>query len=116
MAAVETEWATSPAVKELEHSSHRPAAANGPCIGAEQSRDVALSFLHADRTLLLGALDRINELLATNAKIIGRNLHLVFESGTSFARWLTGFHPWSRLTGFYYGDSGIIGVPFFPTE
>ena len=75
--------------------------------GAEASRGDVLFFLHADSTLLPGALDRINEVLSTDANINGGNFRLVFDADTSFSRWLTGFYAWIRLLGFYYGDSGI---------
>jgi len=54
-----------------------------------------------------GALDRIEEVLSTDASIIGGNFRLVFDGGTDFSRWLTGFCAWIRLLGLYYGDSGI---------
>ena len=66
-----------------------------------------LFFLHADSTLPPGALDRIEEVLSTDANIVGGNFRLVFDGGTDFSRWLTGFCAWIRLLGFYYGDSGI---------
>ena len=75
--------------------------------GAEASRGDVLFFLHADSTLPPGALDRINEVLATNANIIGGNFRLVFDGDTDFSRRLTRFCAWIRLLGFYYGDSGI---------
>jgi len=75
--------------------------------GAEASRGDVLFFLHADSTLPPGALDRINEVLSTDANINGGNFRLVFDADTSFSRWLTGFYAWIRLLGFYYGDSGI---------
>ena len=75
--------------------------------GAEASRGDVLFFLHADSTLPRGALDRINEVLSTDANINGGNFRLVFDADTSFSRWLTGFYAWIRLLGFYYGDSGI---------
>jgi Glycosyl transferase family 2 len=40
----------------------------GICIGAEEARGEVLFFLHEDSTLLPGALDRINEVLAADAK------------------------------------------------
>ena len=85
----------------------RPGRGAGISIGAEASRGEVLFFLHADSTLPPGALDRINEVLSTDTKIIGGNFRLVFDGDTDFSRWLTGFYPWIRLLGFYYGDSGI---------
>jgi rSAM/selenodomain-associated transferase 2 len=76
-------------------------------IGAAASRGDVLFFLHADSTLPPRALDRINEVLSTDANIIGGNFRLVFDGDTNFSRWLTGFCVWIRLLGFYYGDSGI---------
>src|ERR1700720_1784649 len=66
-----------------------------------------LFFFHADSTLLPGALDRINEVLMADAKVIGGNFRLVFGGDTSFSLWLTGFYAWIRSIGLYYGDSGI---------
>jgi hypothetical protein len=64
-------------------------------------------FLHADSTLPPGALDRINQVLSTNAKIIDGNFRLVFDGDTNFGRRLTRFCALLRLLGFYYGDCGI---------
>ena len=84
-----------------------PGRGAGISIGAEASRGDVLFFLHADSTLPPGALDRIEEVLSTDASIIGGNFRLVFDGGTDFSRWLTGFCAWIRLLGLYYGDSGI---------
>jgi len=84
-----------------------PGRGAGISIGAEASRGDVLFFLHADSTLPTGALDRINEVLSTNANIIGGNFRLVFDGDTNFSRWLSRFCAWIRLLGFYYGDSGI---------
>jgi hypothetical protein len=64
-------------------------------------------FLHADSTLLPGALGRIREALSIDTEIIGGNFRLVFDGDTPFSRWLTSFYAWIRSIGFYYGDSGI---------
>jgi rSAM/selenodomain-associated transferase 2 len=98
---------------ELAHSSgvrtlvSRSGRGAGMSIGTEASRGDVLFFLHADSTLLPGALDRIDEVLGTNANIIGGNFRLVFDGDTDFSRRLTRFCAWIRLLGFYYGDSGI---------
>jgi rSAM/selenodomain-associated transferase 2 len=84
-----------------------PGRGAGISIGAEASRGDVLFFLHADSALPPGALDRIEEVLSTDANIIGGNFRLVFDGGTDFSRWLTGFCAWIRLLGLYYGDSGI---------
>ena len=84
-----------------------PGRGAGISTGAEASRGDVLFFLHADSTLPPGALDRIEEVLSTDANIIGGNFRLVFDGDTNFSRWLTGFCVWIRLLGFYYGDSGI---------
>ncbi|SDQ90366.1 Glycosyl transferase family 2 [Rhizobiales bacterium GAS113] len=76
-------------------------------IGAQAARGEVLFFLHADSMLPPGALDRINEVLSEDAKIIGGNFRLVFDGDTAFSRWLTGFYAWIRSIGLYYGDSGI---------
>jgi len=77
------------------------------CIGARASCGELLLFLHADSTLLPGALDRISETLSINPEIIGGNFRLVFDGDTSFSRWLTRLYAWIRFIGLYYGDSGI---------
>jgi rSAM/selenodomain-associated transferase 2 len=98
------ELARSSGVRSLVSRSGRGA---GMSIGAEASRGDVLFFLHADSALPPGALDRITEVLASNANIIGGNFRLVFDGGTDFSRELTRFCAWIRLLGFYYGDSGI---------
>ena len=85
----------------------RSGRGTGISIGAEASHGDVLFFLHADSTLPARALDRINEVLATSANIIGGNFRLVFDGDTNFSRRLTRFCAWIRLFGFYYGDSGI---------
>jgi rSAM/selenodomain-associated transferase 2 len=85
----------------------RSGRGGGISLGAEASRGEVLFFLHADSALPPGALDRINEVLATSANIIGGNFRLVFDGDTDFSRRLTRFCAWIRLLGFYYGDSGI---------
>jgi len=96
--------ARSSGVRTLVSRSGRGA---GLSIGAEASHGDVLLFLHADSNLPPGALDRINEVLATNANIIGGNFRLVFDGDTNFSRRLTRFCAWIRVLGFYYGDSGI---------
>jgi rSAM/selenodomain-associated transferase 2 len=98
------ELAHSRGVRTLVSRSGRGA---GMSIGAAASRGDVLFFLHADSTLPPGALDRITDVLASNANIIGGNFRLVFDGGTDFSRGLTRFCAWIRLLGFYYGDSGI---------
>jgi len=85
----------------------RPGRGAGIATGAEASCGDVLFFLHADSRLPSGALERINEVLSTDANIIGGNFRLVFDGDTAFSRRLTGFCAWIRLLGFYYGDSGI---------
>jgi rSAM/selenodomain-associated transferase 2 len=84
-----------------------PGRGNGICVGAKAARGDVLFFLHADSTLAPGALDRINEVLAADAKVVGGNFRLVFDGDTRFSQWLTGFYAWIRSIGLYYGDSGI---------
>jgi rSAM/selenodomain-associated transferase 2 len=84
-----------------------PGRGIGICIGAKEARGEVLFFLHADSTLLPEALDRINDVLTADAKVIGGNFRLVFDGDTPFSRWLTGFYAWIRSIGLYYGDSGI---------
>jgi rSAM/selenodomain-associated transferase 2 len=85
----------------------RSGRGTGMSVGAEVSCGDVLFFLHADSTLPLGALDRINQALSADANIIGGNFRLVFDGDTDFSRRLTRFCGWIRLLGFYYGDSGI---------
>jgi rSAM/selenodomain-associated transferase 2 len=84
-----------------------PGRGNGIRLGAEQSRGEVLYFLHADSTLLPGALHRINEVLSTNEEVIGGNFRLIFDGNQPFSRFLTRLYGWVRLIGLYYGDSGI---------
>jgi len=84
-----------------------PGRRNGICVAAKEARGDVLFFLHADSSLLPGALNRINEVLLANPKIIGGNFRLIFAGDTPFSRWLTGFYAWIRSVGLYYGDSGI---------
>jgi glycosyltransferase involved in cell wall biosynthesis len=84
-----------------------PGRGNGICVGAKEARGEVLFFLRADSTLLLGALDRISEVLSADPNIIGGNFRLVFDGDTPFSRRLTGFYARMRSIGLYYGDSGI---------
>ena len=79
----------------------------GMAIAAEAARGDVLFFLHADSVLPPCSLDRIDEVLAADANIIGGNFRLVFDGDGKFSRRLTRFCAWIRLLGFYYGDSGI---------
>ena len=79
----------------------------GLSIGAAAARGDVFFFLHADATLASGALDRINQALATDQNVIGGNFRLIFDGDTAFSRWLTRFCALIRPLGFYYGDSGI---------
>ena len=79
----------------------------GMALGAKAARGDVLFFLHADSALAPGALDRIDEVPAADANIIGGNFRLVFDGDGKFSRRLTRFCAWIRLLGFYYGDSGI---------
>ena len=76
-------------------------------LGAKAVRGDVLFFLHADSTLAPGALDRIEEVPATDANIVGGNFRLVFDGDTKFSSRLTRFCAWIRVLGFYYGNSGI---------
>jgi glycosyltransferase involved in cell wall biosynthesis len=90
------EMARSSGVRTLVSRSGRGA---GLCIGAEASHGDVLFFLHADSTLPPGALDRINEVLSTDAKVIGGNFRLVFDGDTDFSRLLTGSAHGSGCSG-----------------
>lgn len=80
---------------------------NGISVGAKEARGDVLFFLHADSTLLPGALKRINKVLLANTEIIGGNFRLVFDGDTRFSRCLTRCYAGIRSIGLYYGDSGI---------
>ncbi len=82
----------------------RPGRGAALCLGAANSGGEVLLFLHADSTLQPGALDRIDEVLSTDAKIIGGNFRLVFDGDTCFSRRLTRFCALIRALGHYYGD------------
>jgi len=84
-----------------------PGRGNQLCVGGQVSRGDILFFLHADSTLPVGALTAIEEVLASNARVIGGNFRLVFDGNTGFSRWLTDFYARIRWFGLYYGDSGI---------
>jgi rSAM/selenodomain-associated transferase 2 len=75
--------------------------------GVEVSCGGILFFLHADSTLPVGALDRIDDVLSSDAHVIGGNFRLLFDGDTAFSRWLTSAYAWVRRFGLYYGDSGI---------
>jgi glycosyltransferase involved in cell wall biosynthesis len=77
------------------------------CTGAREARGEVLLFLHADSTLLPGALGQISQVLSTNREIIGGNFRLLFDSNSCFGRWLTRSYACIRSIGLYYGDSGI---------
>jgi rSAM/selenodomain-associated transferase 2 len=77
------------------------------CIGAGRARGHILLFLHADSIFPAGGLQRIDETLSADAGLIGGNFRLLFDGGSGFSKWLTGFYAQIRWLGFYYGDSGI---------
>jgi hypothetical protein len=56
-----------------------PGGGNGICVGTKEARGDVLFFLHADSSLLPGALNRINEVLLANPKIVGGNFRLIFD-------------------------------------
>ena len=74
--------------------------------GAEVARGDMLVFLHADTVWPAGALAALRREMK-NPDTIGGNFRLVFDGGTRFAAWLTGFYAWFRGHGLYYGDSVI---------
>jgi len=84
-----------------------PGRGTGMALGAKAARGDILFFLHADSTLMRGALARIDEVLAADPNIVGGNFRLVFDGDSKFSKRLTRFCAWIRLLGFYYGDSGI---------
>ncbi len=75
--------------------------------GAAAAQGEILLFLHADSRFPAGGLARILETLAAHPARPGGNFRLVFDGGTPFSRWLTGFYAWIRSLGYYYGDSAV---------
>ena len=75
--------------------------------GAAAASGETLLFLHADSRVPAGGLARIVEVLAREPQCPGGNFRLLFDGGTPFSRWLTGFYAWIRAHGLYYGDSAI---------
>lgn len=72
--------------------------------GAAQARGDVLVFLHADTDWPDGAFGALRAALQS-PEVIGGNFRVVFDGGTRFADWLTGFYAWFRGHGLYYGDS-----------
>ena len=70
-------------------------------IGARAARGDVLLFLHADCTLLPGALGQIRNVLSSNPNVIGGNFRLVFDGDTPLSRWLTRLCAWIRCIGVY---------------
>lgn len=75
--------------------------------GADQARGEVLVFLHADSVFPAGGLEAIDRSLRADRRCPGGNFRLLFDGGTPFSAWLTGFYARIRKHGFYYGDSGI---------
>ena len=75
--------------------------------GAAAARGDILLFLHADSRFPAGGLAEIDRTLACHPDCPGGNFRLIFDGGTPFSRWLTGFYAWIRARGLYYGDSGV---------
>jgi rSAM/selenodomain-associated transferase 2 len=95
----------------LEHRINalhaRPGRGGQLCAGALRARGDVLLFLHADSIFPTGGLQRIEESLAGDPRLVGGNFRLVFDGASRFSKWLTGFYAQIRWLGFYYGDSGI---------
>jgi rSAM/selenodomain-associated transferase 2 len=77
------------------------------CAGAQRARGNILMFLHADSVFPNGGLQRIEEVLSGDPRVVGGNFRLVFDGASKFGKWLTGRYAQIRALGFYYGDSGI---------
>lgn len=80
---------------------------NQICRGVEQAEGDVLFFLHADSVFPSGGLQRIIEVLTEYPGTVGGNFRLIFDGGSNFSRWLTGFYAFIRRFRLYYGDSGI---------
>ncbi|WP_350335783.1 TIGR04283 family arsenosugar biosynthesis glycosyltransferase [Coralliovum pocilloporae] len=74
--------------------------------GADIASGDVLWFLHADTEIQPGCDKAILDALA-DPDVPGGNFRLLFDGGSDFAEWLTGFYADLRPRGFYYGDSGI---------
>src|SRR5260370_32268434 len=85
-----------------------PGRGSGIRLGVEQSRGGVLYFLHADSTLLPGALHRIDEVLSTSDAIIGGNFRVVFGGGKPGSRLLTRFYFWVWWVGVCYCVLGVV--------
>lgn len=72
--------------------------------GAAAAGGDVLVFLHADTCLPPEAGQALRRALADPA-VIGGNFRVLFDGGSDFADWLTGFYAWFRRKGLYYGDS-----------
>jgi rSAM/selenodomain-associated transferase 2 len=77
------------------------------CAGVQEATGDVLLFLHADTMFPTEGLRRIEQTLASYPEVVGGNFRLLFDGGTPFSRWLTGFYAFIRRRGLYYGDSGI---------
>lgn len=75
--------------------------------GVEAATGDILLFLHADSLFPRGGLAAIAQALDRDPRLVGGNFRLLFDGGTPFSRWLTGFYAKLRWIGLYYGDSGI---------
>lgn len=74
--------------------------------GARAASGAAILFLHADAGWPQGGGGAIEAALR-DPQVVGGNFRVVFDGGTRFAEWLTGFYAWFRRHGLFYGDSGI---------
>ena len=75
--------------------------------GCAAARGDVLLQLHADTVFPVGGLTAIAGVLEDDAELVGGNFRILFDGGSDFAEWLTGFYAWFREYGLYYGDSGI---------
>lgn len=75
--------------------------------GASVAQGDILLFLHADSRFPAGGLAAIRERLGAGSDCVGGNFRLIFDGGSAFSQWLTGFYAWIRARGLYYGDSAI---------
>lgn len=77
---------------------------NQLAVGAEEAHGDILVLLHADTAWPVGAFFALRKAVQDQS-VVGGNFRLVFDGGTRFAEWLTGFYAWFRGHGLYYGDS-----------
>lgn len=83
--------------------------------GVEATNGEIVLLLHADTALQPGSLDAIRHSFRDDT-VVGGNFRLLFDGGSDFASWLTGFYASLRAKGIYYGDSAMFVCRTFLNE